>query len=54
MMRPAGGGPSLSFAVGRGDLMVMGGACQSTWEHGVPKVAHAEPRIAVMFREAFE
>ena len=27
-----------------------GGTCQRTWRHGIPKVAHAGPRIAVMFR----
>lgn len=50
-VRPLGGGPSQSFSVGWGDLLVMGGAAQRTWEHCVPKVAHAEPRMAVMFRE---
>ncbi len=33
-----------------GDLLVMGGTCQRTWQHAVPKVADAGPRIAVMFR----
>ena len=50
-----GGGPttrphSVSFSVGWGDLLVMGGACQQDWEHAVPKVRHGEPRVAVMFR----
>lgn len=45
-----GGGPSRSFEVGWGDLVVMGGACQRDWEHAVPKARHAEPRMAVMFR----
>ncbi|WP_028654616.1 alpha-ketoglutarate-dependent dioxygenase AlkB [Nocardioides sp. J54] len=41
-----------SFAVemGHGDLVVMGGSCQRTWEHAVPKVASAGPRISVQFR----
>nr|WP_278260120.1 alpha-ketoglutarate-dependent dioxygenase AlkB [Nocardioides convexus] len=41
-----------SFAVemGHGDLVVMGGSCQRTWEHAVPKVAAAGPRISVQFR----
>lgn len=41
-----------SFAVemGHGDLVVMGGSCQRTWEHAVPKVATAGPRISVQFR----
>ncbi len=38
--------------LGGGDLLVMGGTCQRTWEHGVPKVAHADLRISVQFRSA--
>lgn len=49
-VRPRGGGSSLSWSVGRGDLLVMGGSCQRTCEHAVPKVASAGPRIALMFR----
>lgn len=49
-LRPRGGGTSLSFETGHGDLLVMGGSCQRTWEHAVPKVAHAGPRISVQFR----
>jgi alkylated DNA repair dioxygenase AlkB len=49
-LRPRGGGESLSFEMGHGDLVVMGGSCQRTWEHAVPKVAHAGPRISVQFR----
>ena len=41
---------SVAFSLGWGDLFVMGGACQRTWEHAVPKVARAQPRMAVMFR----
>lgn len=44
---------SFVLSVGEGDLLVMGGNCQETWEHGVPKEAQAGPRIAVMFREAW-
>ena len=36
--------------LGWGDLLVMGGSCQRTWQHSIPKVAHALPRMAVMFR----
>jgi alkylated DNA repair dioxygenase AlkB len=50
LLRPVGGGPSLSFEVQGGDLLVMGGACQRDWEHGVPKARGVGPRIAVMFR----
>jgi alkylated DNA repair dioxygenase AlkB len=49
-LRPRGGGESISFEMGHGDLLVMGGSCQRTWEHAVPKVAHAGPRISVQFR----
>lgn len=49
-LRPKGGGRSISFSLGWGDLLVMGGSCQRTYEHAVPKVARAEPRIAIMFR----
>ena len=52
LLRPAGGGRSLGFDLGGGDLLVMGGNCQRTWEHAVPKVAHAELRISVQFRSA--
>jgi alkylated DNA repair dioxygenase AlkB len=50
VMRPTEGGDSISLQLGRGDLVVMGGTCQRTWRHGIPKVAHAGPRIALMFR----
>ncbi|MBU2110259.1 MAG: alpha-ketoglutarate-dependent dioxygenase AlkB, partial [Actinobacteria bacterium] len=50
MLRPRGGGESLAFELGHGDLLVMGGSCQRTWEHAVPKVASAGPRLSVQFR----
>ncbi|QNP65021.1 alpha-ketoglutarate-dependent dioxygenase AlkB [Streptomyces genisteinicus] len=51
LLRPAGGGPSVRRALGHGDLIVMGGSCQRTWEHAVPKTARsAGPRISVQFR----
>ena len=31
--------PSLTFHLGHGDLIVMGGSCQRTWEHAIPKTA---------------
>ena len=52
-LRPRGGGSSMSWPAGRGDLIVRGGSCQRTCEHSVPKVASAGPRIAVMFRHAY-
>ncbi|MFW0785476.1 alpha-ketoglutarate-dependent dioxygenase AlkB [Gordonia sp. CPCC 206044] len=50
LLRPRGGGTSMRFVVGPGDLLVMGGSCQRTWEHAVPKVPGAGPRISVQFR----
>lgn len=41
---------SVALSLGAGDLLVMGGTCQRTYQHAVPKVAHAEPRLVVMFR----
>ncbi|TIC88469.1 alpha-ketoglutarate-dependent dioxygenase AlkB [Nocardioides sp. GY 10113] len=49
-LRPRGGGESIAVEMGHGDLVVMGGSCQRTWEHAVPKVAAAGPRISVQFR----
>ncbi len=49
-LRPRGGGESISVEMGHGDLVVMGGNCQRTWEHAVPKVAAAGPRLSVQFR----
>lgn len=51
LLRPRGGGPSIRHSLGHGDLLVMGGSCQRTWEHAVPKRAGAvAPRISVQFR----
>ena len=52
LIRPHGGGPSIAFSAGWGDLLVMGGACQRHWEHCVPKASRAGPRISVMFRSS--
>lgn len=49
-LRPRGGGASLGWDLGDGDLFVMGGACQHHWEHTVPKVRHAGPRLSITFR----
>jgi alkylated DNA repair dioxygenase AlkB len=54
LLRPYGGGVSLSLTLGWGDLFVMGGTCQRTWQHSVPKVARAGQRIALMFRPVWE
>ncbi|WP_327683468.1 alpha-ketoglutarate-dependent dioxygenase AlkB [Kitasatospora sp. NBC_00458] len=52
LLRPrGGGGPVVRYPVGHGDLLVMGGSCQRTWEHAVPKTARpVGPRISVQFR----
>jgi alkylated DNA repair dioxygenase AlkB len=51
LLRPSGGGPSLRFPLGHGDLVVMGGSCQRTWEHCIPKTAKpVGPRVSVQFR----
>ncbi|MET9134272.1 alpha-ketoglutarate-dependent dioxygenase AlkB [Streptomyces antibioticus] len=51
LLRPAGGGEAVRRPLGHGDLIVMGGSCQRTWEHCVPKSARAAgPRISVQFR----
>jgi alkylated DNA repair dioxygenase AlkB len=53
LLRPKGGGRSVRLAPASGDLLVLGGTCQRTWEHSVPKSAHAGPRISVMLREDY-
>jgi alkylated DNA repair dioxygenase AlkB len=53
MLRPVAGGASLKFPLGHGDLAVMGGSCQRTWEHCIPKTAKpVGPRVSVQFRPA--
>lgn len=50
-MRPRGGGASLRFPLAHGDLLVMGGSCQRTWEHSVPKTSTPTgPRVSIQFR----
>jgi hypothetical protein len=36
--------------LGHGDLLVTGGQSQRKWEHSVPKVAYAGPRISLAYR----
>ena len=50
MLRPRGGGRSLKFTLSSGDLLVMGGSCQRTWEHAVPKVPGVGARISIQLR----
>lgn len=51
-LRPRhGGGPTVRRSLGHGDLIVMGGSCQRTWDHAVPKTARpVGPRISIQFR----
>src|SRR3954452_17254897 len=51
VLRPRGGRETLRHELGHGDLLVMGGSCQRTWEHAVPKTARpVGPRISIQFR----
>lgn len=55
MLRPRPGseasGTTRRYALGHGDLIVMGGSCQRTWEHAIPKTTAAVgPRISIQFR----
>ncbi|NUR96791.1 MAG: alpha-ketoglutarate-dependent dioxygenase AlkB [Kribbellaceae bacterium] len=44
-------GSTVRYPLGHGDLIVMGGSCQRTWEHAIPKAAgHVGPRISIQFR----
>ncbi len=51
LLRPRGGTTEQEFHLGHGDLVVMGGSCQRTWEHAVPKTSRVVgPRISIQFR----
>ncbi|MDT9699106.1 alpha-ketoglutarate-dependent dioxygenase AlkB [Streptomyces sp. P17] len=51
LLRPMGGGETVRRPLGHGDLIVMGGSCQRTWEHAIPKTSRATgPRVSVQFR----
>ncbi|AKU16568.1 alpha-ketoglutarate-dependent dioxygenase AlkB [Luteipulveratus mongoliensis] len=50
-LRPRGGGESVRLVIGHGDLLVMGGSCQRTWEHAIPKTSKpVGPRISIQLR----
>jgi alkylated DNA repair dioxygenase AlkB len=52
LLRPRGGGRSARFDLAPGDLLVMGGSCQRTFEHCVPKTTRpVGARISVQFRQ---
>ena len=51
VLRPRRGGDPVRHPLGHGDLIVMGGSCQRTWEHAIPKSTRAAgPRISIQFR----
>jgi alkylated DNA repair dioxygenase AlkB len=51
LLRPRGGGRAVRHDLGHGDLIVMGGSCQRTWEHAVPKTTRPiGPRLSIQFR----
>ena len=53
-LRPKSGGRGLRLPVGHGDLLVMGGSCQRTWLHAIPKTKRAlGARISIQFRPAW-
>jgi alkylated DNA repair dioxygenase AlkB len=57
LLRPLEGGDrrrTRAFLLGRGDLLVTGGHCQRKWEHSVPKVTVAGPRISITFRHGMD
>jgi hypothetical protein len=48
---PAGTDPDdVVLTPGEGDLLIMGGACQREWLHGVPRAATDRPRISLTWR----
>ncbi len=51
-LRPRDGvGATVRLPLGPGDLVVMGGSCQRTWDHAVPKSRSVSgPRISIQFR----
>jgi hypothetical protein len=53
-VRRHGGGRSRAFLLGHGDLFVTGGRTNREWEHSVPKVARAGPRISLAFRHGLD
>jgi len=55
LLRPGTSGPATrTFTPGGGDLLVMGGACQHSWQHTVPKTARAGARMSITLRDSTE
>ena len=54
LLRPKQGGAArLALDPQHGDLVVMGGTSQRGWQHTIPKVASAGPRISVTLRHSY-
>ncbi|MCU1452818.1 MAG: hypothetical protein JWN46_964 [Acidimicrobiales bacterium] len=49
-VRPLGGGASVGLRPHGGDLLVMGGTVQRSFEHAIPKCASVGPRISISLR----
>ncbi len=52
LLRPRdGGAATVRIPAGHGDLLVMGGSCQRTWDHAIPKTTKVVgPRVSIQFR----
>jgi alkylated DNA repair dioxygenase AlkB len=49
--RPISASGTIRHTLHHGDLVVMGGSCQRTWEHAIPKTSRpVGPRVSVQFR----
>jgi alkylated DNA repair dioxygenase AlkB len=50
LIRPVGGGPSITFVAEGGDVLIMHGRCQRDWQHCVPKQKRpASARMSLNF-----
>ena len=50
-VRGVTGAGTIRHTLHHGDLVVMGGSCQRTWEHAVPKTTRpVGPRVSIQFR----
>ena len=49
-IRSRGGGSSRDWTLASGDLLVMRGPAQQRFEHCIPKLTSAGPRISIVFR----
>lgn len=50
LVKPSRGGTARKWLMGDGDLIVLGGSIQASWQHAVPKVASSGERISIMIR----